>query len=148
MIKDILTKTLAWFEKAVRQPNSKNLHTQVGVHLEEVNEMLMEISTPVLQTQQYLDRAKTALHALSTHLKSSDNVIIIADREKYLDALCDQIVTATGCAHMSRLNILGAMDEVNRSNFSKFVNDEPIFNENMKVMKGPAYTEPDLAHFV
>ena len=38
-----------------------------------------------------------------------------------------------------------AIDEVDRSNWSKFDEDgKPIFNENGKVMKGPNYTKPKL----
>lgn len=147
----ILKRTLEWFHKAVPQPTSKNLHAQLGCHFEEVNEMLMEVSTKDYETQILIDTAKMALHALATHLKASDGLVEIApkDRAAYLDGLCDQIVTAVGCAHMSDLDILGAMVEVNRSNFSKFGDGEtPIFDPNMKVMKGPDYFKPILSRFV
>lgn len=38
------------------------------------------------------------------------------------------------------MNVPGALAEVNRSNYSKFEDGEPVFNENMKVMKGKDYT--------
>lgn len=151
MIKDILTETLLWFQKAVPCPNSKNLHSQIGVHLEEVNEMLMEIVSEDFETVILIDTAKAALHALSTHLKASDNVIRIPAerREKYLDALCDQIVTAVGCGHMSDLSILFAMREVNRSNFSKFDHSgQPIFDPNMKIMKSANYEKAHLSPYI
>jgi len=61
-----------------------------------------------------------------------------------LDALCDQIVTATGVGHMMNMKLPLALEEVNASNYSKFVNGEPIFNENKKIMKGPSYFKPSL----
>jgi hypothetical protein len=151
MITDILTKTLSWFQKAVPEPASKNAHTQLGCHFEEINETLMAVSTTDFQTQIHLDAAKAAIAGLANHLKTHDHVVFIApaDREEFLDGLCDQIVTATGVAHMFRLDILGGLTEVNRSNWSKFdANANPIFNDNMKVMKGPAYSKPDLSIFI
>jgi len=44
--------------------------------------------------------------------------------------------------------IHGAMLEVNASNFSKFVDGEPVFNEDRKIMKGPDYFKPDLKKFL
>ena len=151
MLRDILTETMEWFQKAVSVPTNKNLHTQLGCHLEEVNEMLMTVSTMDFETQILLDTAKTALNALSNHLKTHNDVVMIhqKNREEYLDALCDQIVTAVGCGHMSDLDVVGAVAEVNRSNFSKFdEHGQPIFNDDLKVMKGPNYQKADLAAYV
>jgi hypothetical protein len=148
---DTLAKALSWFHKAVPEPTSQNLHTQLGCHFEEVNEMVMAITTKDFATQIHLDCAKSALHSLSEHLKTHDGVVEILpkDREEYLDALCDQIVTATGCAHMSDLDILGGMFEVNGSNFSKFDDaGEPIFDGNRKVRKGANYRKADLSAYV
>ena len=151
MFLDTLAKALSWFQKAVPEPTDQNFHTQLGCHLEEVNEMLMVLQTKDYPTQIYLDCAKSALHALSMHLKTHTGVISILDkdREEYLDSLCDQIVTATGCAHMTDVDIIGGMTEVNRSNFSKFnESGDPIFDPNMKIMKSADYERPDLSSFV
>jgi predicted HAD superfamily Cof-like phosphohydrolase len=72
----------------------------------------------------------------------------LIDRKALLDSLCDQIVTAVGVAHMFGMDISGALSEVNRSNWSKFVEGKPVFNEHGKIAKGPNYTPPDLARFV
>ena len=48
---------------------------------------------------------------------------------------------------MEGMDIVGALDEVNRSNFSKFVNGKPVFDENGKIKKGANYKEPDLKRF-
>jgi predicted HAD superfamily Cof-like phosphohydrolase len=69
------------------------------------------------------------------------------DRQELLDALCDQIVTAVGVAHMFGMDIESALNEVNASNWSKFVDGNPVFNEHGKIAKGPGYFEPKIAEF-
>lgn len=65
-----------------------------------------------------------------------------------LDALCDQIVTAIGVGYMAGFDMAGALQEVIRSNASKFENGKPLFDENGKIRKGKDYTPPELAQFV
>lgn len=147
-----LLDTKTWFEVAVKHPNNKNLHTQLGVHCEEVSEMIQEITplTPVAGV--LLNQAKIAMTALGDYLKAESHVIMITAENDlmFLDSLCDQIVTGTGVAHMCDFNIVAAMHEVNRSNFSKFDgNGNPIFDENMKIMKDPKnYSKPDLTPYI
>ena len=74
--------------------------------------------------------------------------IVVKDRIGLLDSLADQIVTATGVGTFLGMNVPGALAEVNRSNYSKFEDGEPIFNENKKVMKGKDYTPPDLKPYI
>ena len=142
---------LEFFQKAVPNVGAKNIHTQLGVHLEEVGEMLEEVSAIDEDTVNKLFVAREALRLLSNHLKSNDSVVRIRDGNRigYLDALCDQMVTAIGCAHMIGLDIVGAFDEVNESNLSKFDEfGDPIFDPNQKVMKGPNYRKADLTPFI
>lgn len=145
-----LLDTKIWFEKAVPSPQSKNFHTQLGVHCEEVNEMLVEVTALNPMADRLLDRAKRAMHELASYLKANDHVVAIHPENEvnFLDALCDQIVTATGVSHMRGHEIIGAMTEVNASNFSKFVNGRPIFDDNKKVKKGPHYFKANLAPFL
>ena len=70
------------------------------------------------------------------------------DRTELLDALCDQIVTAVGVAHMFGLDIEGALAEVTRSNYSKFVDGAPVFDANGKIAKPATYSKPDLTPFL
>jgi len=49
---------------------------------------------------------------------------------------------------MFELNILDGLTEVNRSNWSKFVDGKPLFDENGKIKKGPGYSKPDLSGLV
>jgi predicted HAD superfamily Cof-like phosphohydrolase len=141
---------LGFFQKAVPEPADKNFTTQLGCHFEEVHEHLLELIPTTPETLNLLNEAKRATHALAEHLKTQGGVEIAPGRRlEFLDALCDQLVTAIGVAHMSGMDIVGGFDETNRSNLSKFdANGDPIFDQNMKVSKGPNYTKSDLTPFV
>ncbi len=141
---------LDWFKEARPEVNAKHLHTQMGVHFEEVSEMLAEITALDGETNLLIAKAKLACHELAEHLKANDHVVRVSleDRKGYLDALCDQIVTAVGCARDQNMDISNALDEVDRSNYSKFVNGEAIFDENGKIAKGPDYFKADLRKYI
>lgn len=97
-----------------------------------------------------LTEAQESLETLAIQLKKYEDAYYVnpEDRAELLDALADQIVTATGVGTFLGMNVPGALAEVNRSNYSKFEDGEPIFNENKKVMKGKDYTPPDLTPFI
>lgn len=147
---DIITQTKKWFEIAVPNPTSKNISTQIGCHLEEVAEMLDVLQTKYPGYKNKLDDARKHLRFISNLLKQEEDSFFIQeeDRQELLDALADQIVTATGVGTFLGMNVPGALAEVNRSNHSKFEDGEPIFNENKKVMKGKDYTPPDLTPYI
>jgi len=148
---DILEDTKNWFEKAIPEPTDLNIHTQLGVHFEEVAEMIETLTPTNAFMKNHLHQALVAVQTLSKALKGQTNQIMLvgADRVDFLDAICDQIVTATGCGYMAGMDVVGGMNEVNRSNYSKFdaKTGEPIFDDNRKVMKGPNYTKADLSEF-
>lgn len=146
---DILSDTLGWFAKSTPNPDFKNFHTQLGCHLEEVAEMLDALGAKDSMTQSILSRCKANLEKLAEHLKAEDNAVEVANREDFLDGICDQIVTGVGIAHMVRLDVVGGMREVNESNWSKFDEaGEPIRDSNQKIMKGPNYRKADLSPYV
>ena len=147
---DIITQTQKWFEIAVPNPTSKNISTQIGCHLEEVVEMLDVLQTKYPGYKNKLDDARKHLRFISNLLKQEEGSFFIQeeDRQELLDALADQIVTATGVGTFLGMNVPGALAEVNRSNYSKFEDGEPIFNENKKVMKGKDYTPPVLTPYI
>lgn len=145
-----LSATVRWFELARPAPTSKQFHTQTGVHFEEVAEMIDEITPTSPKATVLLHEAKVALKALATYLKESDEVITVEPqaRTNFLDALLDQIVTATGVGQHCGFPMVEALDEVNASNWSKFVDGRPIFDANQKIAKGPDHFKPDLSVFV
>lgn len=146
---NVLYATAKWFEAAVPFPTSLNQHTQFGCHLEEVGEQVELLYSHDVTTQVLLREAERAIKALAEHVKGKENLLILPDTAQppFLDALCDQIVTAVGVAHMCHMDVLGAQNEVNRSNWSKFVDGKPIFDENGKIMKGYKYTEANVSPF-
>lgn len=144
---DIITQTKKWFEIAVPNPTSKNISTQVGCHLEEVAEMLETISSVNKDDAKILASLHDAINYVADRIKQNGG-IVAKDRIGLLDSIADQIVTATGVGTFLGMNVPGALAEVNRSNYSKFEDGEPIFNENKKVMKGKDYTPPDLSKFI
>lgn len=132
-----INNTKSWFEAAVPNPTDKNRAVQIGCHFEEVDEM-----------REAIGAVSENLITLAHSFKKEYSIDIDSvDRKELLDALCDQIVTAVGVAHMFDMNIEDAMAEINRSNFSKFVDGKPVFNEHGKIAKGPNYTPPDLTGF-
>ncbi|AHB79500.1 nucleoside triphosphate pyrophosphohydrolase family protein [Shigella phage pSb-1] len=145
---DIITQTKKWFEIAVPNPTSKNISTQMGCHLEEVEEMLQTIYPNGIYDAELLQRAQDALTNLANHMKRKADAYRIDVSTDLLDSLADQIVTATGVGTFLGMNVPGALAEVNRSNYSKFEDGEPVFNENKKVMKGKDYTPPDLTPYI
>lgn len=154
---DTLAKTVEWFSKAVPNPEDANMQTQLGVHMEEFHEMLVCLHSPDITGNALLKAARGIIKQLADYTKASSgndktlkNIVVHpGGTVEFLDSLCDQIVTAAGCAHMHRMQIVPALAEVNRSNFSKFdAQGNPIFNSQMKVIKGPDYTKPDLKPFI
>lgn len=139
---DHISDIKGWFELAVPTPTDKNRAVQLGVHFEEVGEMLQTLPThhPCLRD----DLADVANGYKKRHEVNGEDV----DRIELLDALCDQIVTAVGVAHMFGMDIEGALAEVNRSNWSKFADGKPTFDANGKIAKPPSYSKPDLTLFV
>ena len=142
-----LANTEAWFRKAVSNPTSKNISTQIGCHLEEVAEMLETISSVNKDDAKIIASLNDAIVYVANRVKQNGG-IVVKDRIGLLDSLADQIVTATGVGTFLGMNVPGALAEVNRSNYSKFEDGEPVFNENMKVMKGKDYTPPDLTPYI
>lgn len=135
----MIEDTKHWFEAAVPTPTPQNVSVQIGCHMEEFAEMLTALGETTLAG---------AVDRVADMYKSTIYPSPAIDRRELLDALADQIVTATGVAHMLRMDIVGALGEVNRSNFSKFVDGQPVFKAGGKIAKGPAYSEPDLTPFI
>lgn len=143
-MKNTVSEIKTWFQKAVPAPSDKNRAVQLGCHFEEVGEMML--AARVYQGRPRLsDDIADVSGAFKKWLLVPNDAV---DRTELLDALCDQIITAVGVAHMFGMNIEGALTEVNRSNWSKFVNEAPVFDENGKIAKGPDYTPPDLTEFL
>ena len=145
---NVLAVTYEWFMRAVPKPTEKNLAVQCGVHFEEVAEMLDEIQTNDPMLLAYVHDTHRALTSLANYLKKEDTNLTFKNRTATLDALCDQLVTATGVGRMLDMDPVGGLAEVNRSNWSKFINGLPQFDANGKIMKAGDYSPPNLEPFV
>lgn len=145
-----LLDTLNWIKKCKPSPTSADFHTQFGVFCEEIGETLSEVSTTNQETNLLVVEAREAMERLGTHLKGNDHVIVVMQKHRkgFLDGLNGVIVTAVTTAHTQDMDIIGSANEVNRANYSKFVNGRPIFDVNGKVAKGPDYVKADLTPFI
>jgi predicted HAD superfamily Cof-like phosphohydrolase len=149
-----LTITELWFKRAKPEPTEQNFNVQLGVHLEEIVEMLdtLRFYAPHFQGGTIAGEhtsLRGKLHTLANDLKTGAVKAVIEDRVEFLDALADQIVTATGSGYMAGMPVPKAVERVNRSNFSKFdYNGMPIFDANGKIMKGPNYKKVNLEDLV
>ncbi len=94
--------------------------------------------------------AESAMEDLANYLKAHSKTVHVYPESdvSLLDSLCDQAVTLAGVAYDYGYKFPQALREVNRSNFSKFVDGLPVFNESGKVMKGAGYTPPNLDAYI
>lgn len=142
---DTLENIENWFRAAKPEPTTRDLSVQIGCHLEEVAEMLQAIEC---SDKRVLDESWTAIGILADKLKSGDVSVTGYNAKELLDSTRDQCVTGVGVDYMTGADPVGAQREVNRSNWSKFVYDAPVFDSNGKIKKGPDYTPPNLDPYV
>lgn len=148
--KDSVELCLDFFRAAIPMPTPRNVTTQLGCHFEEVREMIQSLRPGAghADAQYFLNQAADAIHALAEMLKKDSSSLHSVDRVEFIDSVADQMVTAVGSAYMFGMDPLGAFNEVNASNLSKFdENGKPIFDQNMKVQKGPLYRKAILEPF-
>lgn len=141
---DNIDMIASWINEAKPTPTDRDVQVQLGVHFEEVTEHLETLKGLDETSQVALTEAMATLRYVASGLKQGFVKVEIADRKEFLDACCDQIVTATGSAHLAGMSIVEAVGRVNKSNWSKFVDGKPIFDENGKIAKGPNYFKCDL----
>ena len=144
-VSEPLSDTLKWFELAVPEPTLKSQIVQIGCHFEEVAEMMVELGNrhESLEIDNLADYYKN-LFTDSEHIAP----LSLEKDIELLDSLCDQIVTALGVGYMFSFDMKSALAEVVRSNWSKFENGKPVFDDNGKIKKGANYTPPQLGEFI
>lgn len=145
---DSITDIANWFKAAKPEPTTKDICTQIGCHFEEVAEMHLSLGDSKMC--HFVDQ-----NANDYKQGYTNSIVGMMVREhgglskiELLDALCDQIVTATGVAYMMGFDIEGALKEVIRSNNSKMVDGKFEFDDNGKIQKPDSYSEPDLTPFI
>ena len=137
--------TQRWFKAAVPEPTIKTLSVQIGCDIEEMAEGLAA-------TQEYA--CSETLNQLGNFYKQ--NIVyggeiitgLLNDEARlidFVDAQLDKIVTSVGVLHMLGLDAEELLTRVNDSNFSKFEDGKPVFDENGKIKKGKHYEKVDLS---
>ena len=124
--------------------------SQLGVHFEEVAEMTETLSSSDPAITKAITEAYVALAALGDLLKTTSDkpTVVINDRLGFIDAIADQLVTATVSAEMLGMDPVGALQEVNRSNYSKLTDGKMAIDSlTNKWIKGPGYTPPKLRFY-
>jgi len=134
-----LQSIYSWQAKARPEPKVRDLGTALGCHIEEFAELIESLhlgrrGTYVLQ----------CLQDYSTALKRGEESVLIKDREGFLDAVADQIVTGVGVGYCAGMKVLSAVEEVDKSNWSKTEYGEFLRDANGKIIKGKDYVKPDL----
>lgn len=141
-----LQKTKEWFEQAIPNPTIEQTCVQIGCAYEETAELAKTLNCGRLSSE--LSNYSKAYKSKNEYIT---NELMLMDAEtaiQMLDDIVDEIVTRVGIAHMMGFDIVGALEEVNRSNFSKFEDGKPVFNSNGKITKGKNYTPPQLEDFI
>lgn len=137
-----------WHQRARPNPTPENFSVQLGCHLEEIAEMIDELTFDSTISGIKFGHDTALRHYLTLFadaLKSGELTATIQNRKEFLDSLADQVVTAVGTGHCSGMKTTEACRRVNTSNWSKFdIDGQPIFNTNGKIAKGPRYAPPDL----
>lgn len=147
---------LRWHAAARPIPSQIDASATLGCHFEEITEM-----ADALLLCPMTDDFEHALiefikygQDIADRLKRGVSGIDFFDIEHHvrldlIDSYMDQLVTVIGSAYTQNYDVLGAAEEVNRSNWSKFdLDGNPIYDENKKVRKGPQYSEAVLDSFV
>lgn len=147
---DPIKSITKWFNTANPEPDNASVAVQIGVHIEEFREMLSALEevnpTIIAPVKQHLLSVENLFKNLGSEFKFHS---MNQDKKvELLDSLADQTVTATGIAYRMKFKFHGALQEVSKSNWSKFENGKPIRDENGKIIKGKDYFKPDLTKFV
>jgi hypothetical protein len=138
-----------WHKRARPSPTDDQFQVQLGCHFEEIVEQFETMRSDNFYTQSMIDMTVISLTFLSRSLKAKATTVTVDDPVAFLDAAVDQIVTSVGVAHCANMDVIGAVKEVDSSNWSKYDEDGmPLFDDFGKIRKGPNYVPPSLTSFI
>lgn len=142
---NLIQSIIQWFKLAKPKPTNQNVVQQIAYHFEEVAEMC-----EALQFHNTAEEIKSIKQALLDYAENDDCDYFVSqiDKVALLDALCDQQVTAIGVGILLGFDMENGLDEVNKSNYSKFENNKPVIDAQGKIIKGKYYRKPELTQFV
>lgn len=136
-----------WHSRARPTPDEKAFNVQLGCHFEEIAEQLESLSFKFQGWPEILGKNSNAFSSvkmLADGLKSGRVTASILNRKEFLDSVGDQVVTGIGAAYCANMDVVEAIRRIDDSNWSKFVNGQPVFNEQGKIAKPDTYKAPNL----
>lgn len=134
-----------WFLKAKPEATDQNLVQQLAYALEEISELFEAIGYQ--DASRHMEQLKDYTLGVSRK-EDCTEVVSKWDRKATLDAIGDIIVTLVGVATYAKMDIVGGLQEISDSNYSKFVAGEPLLDKDGKITKGPNYFKPELEKFL
>ncbi len=95
------------------------------------------------------DVCKLRVELIAEELGELKEAIRDKDIVEVADALTDLLYVVYGAGHAFGIDLDKCFNEVHRSNMSKLgLDGKPIYREDGKILKGPAYFSPDLESII
>lgn len=116
--------------------------------LAQVREFHETYGLPVQEIPEIVDRrVGLRLSLIDEERSELQDALRDSDIVEVADALGDLVYVVYGMALEFGIPLDKVIDEIHRSNMSKLGEDgEPIYRDDGKVLKGPHFTQPDIAN--
>ena len=133
-----------WFATVLANdaPGTDRFPVQLGCHLEEVVEMLVELELEDKLSREVAN-AVASLTKVADALKTAKVEVGTTNEAAFCDSLLDQRVTGTGLLKMLGVDVAESVARVDVANFTKFVDGKPLYKEGGKIAKGPNFWNPE-----
>ena len=143
-ITGVRISTYEWFAVVLANdaPGTDRFPIQLGCHLEEVVEMLVELELED-ELSQEVETAVASLTKVADALKTARVEVGTKNEVAFNDSVLDQRVTGTGLMKMLGANVAESVARVDVANFTKFVDGKPLYKEGGKIAKGPNFWNPE-----
>ena len=143
-ITGVRISTDEWFAVVLANdaPGTDRFPVQLGCHLEEVVEMLVELELEG-ELSQEVETAVASLTKVADALKTTQVEVGTKNKAAFNDSVLDQRVTGTGLMKMLGVDVAEAVARVDVANFTKFVDGKPLYKEGGKIAKGPNFWNPE-----
>ena len=143
-ITGVLMTTDKWFAIVLDNdaPGTDRFPVQLGCHLEEIVEMLVELELED-ELRQEVETAVACLTKVADVLKTARAEVGTKNEAAFNDSVLDQRVTGTGLLKMRGADVAETVARVDVANFTKFHDGKPLYKEGGKVAKGPNFWNPE-----
>ena len=133
-----------WFATVLANdaPGTDRFPVQLGCHLEEVVEMLVELELEDKLSREVAN-AVASLTKVADALKTAKVEVGTTNEAAFCDSLLDQRVTGTGLLKMLGVDVAESVARIDVANFTKFVDGKPLYKEGGKIAKGPNFWNPE-----